>query len=36
MHVENHRVLVCKLVAEEMRKSELLDGTLSGGLWGRV
>lgn len=35
-HVENYPILVCRLVAEERGKSELLDSTLSGGLWGRV
>jgi hypothetical protein len=33
-HGENLPIPVCKLVAEESGKSDVLDSTLSGGLWG--
>jgi hypothetical protein len=35
-HGENPHVLVCKLVAEESGKSDIVDSTLSGGLCGVV
>jgi hypothetical protein len=35
-HREDSNIPVCELVAEESRKSDVLDRTLSGGLCGVV